>query len=112
MVGGKSGETKVTSVTDRVCRKFPGQPRGKILIEISERAGAGTARVATGAAASARSWRTHRAFSRGGENTELRTQLFAFALWALGFVAAEHQRFELVLAFLADVFKDWHGSLQ
>ena len=71
-------------------------------------ASAGAARVAAGTTAPAGSWRAHRALSRSGEYTELRTQLFAFALWALGFVAAKHQRFELVLTFLADIFKNRH----
>ena len=115
MLGADSEETKVTTVTDGECRKFPEQGggiSGGTLIEVAKRTGAGAARVAAGTTAAAGSWRAHRALSRSGEYTELRTQLFAFALWALGFVAAKHQRFELVLTFLADVFKDWHASLQ
>jgi hypothetical protein len=35
-------------------------------------------------------------------------QLLALALWALGFLLAKDQRFELVIAFLADVLEDRH----
>jgi hypothetical protein len=38
----------------------------------------------------------------------LRLKLLRVAFWALGFLFAVDQRFELMMAFLADVFVDWH----
>ncbi len=51
-------------------------------------------------------WRT--AFGRHGKDAQLWAQLLALTLGALGLVAAEDQGFKLVLAFLADVFKNRH----
>jgi hypothetical protein len=76
MLGADSEETKVTTVTDGECRKFPEQGggiSGATLIEVAKRAGAGAARVAAGTTAPAGSWHAHRALSRSGEYTELRT---------------------------------------
>src|ERR1035441_6654996 len=48
------------------------------------------------------------ALRRNREHRELRLQSLALALRALGFLFAEDQRLERVLAFLADVLKDGH----
>jgi hypothetical protein len=56
MVGGEGKRTKVTTVTDEMFRKFPDEAVRvaiEVLVEISQRAGSGAARVATGAATAA-----------------------------------------------------------
>ena len=75
MVGGTADETKVTTVTDGECRKFSGdvgQARGEGLVEVAQRARAGAARIATGAATTGGNGRGCRAFGRSSEHTELR----------------------------------------
>lgn len=52
-----------------------------------------------------------RAFRGNGENAELCAQLLALTFGALRFVAAKDQSFELVLTFLADIFKNRHRVL-
>jgi hypothetical protein len=54
--------------------------------------------------------RRARAFWPTRKDAKLRAQFLALTLGALGLVAAEDQRFELVLAFLADVFKNRHDG--
>src|SRR6267378_6883087 len=85
----------------------------KDLVEVFQRAGS---RPASVAARPTRS-RSHRhrslgcrsALRRNGKHGELRLQLLALALRALGFLLAEDQSLELVLAFLADVLEDGHS---
>jgi hypothetical protein len=48
------------------------------------------------------------ALRRHGEDRKLWLQLLALTLWTSGFLLAEDQRLELVLAFLADVLEDGH----
>jgi len=85
--------------------------QSQLLIEVAERAGTRTARIAARAARPRRGWYAAGAFCGHRENAKLRTQLFAFALGTLCLVAAEDQGFKLVLAFLADVFKNRHDEL-
>src|SRR5579863_5441754 len=97
-----------------MCRKFSGnvsQARGEGLVEVAQRAGAGAARIATGAATAGGNGPGRRAFGRRSKHTELRAQLCALTLGTLGLVAAKDQCFKLVLTLLADVFKNRHGSL-
>src|ERR1039458_1887237 len=81
-----------------------------MLVEVPERAGARTPRIAAGATGARGSRRTCGAFGGHGKDTKLRAQLLALTLGALGLVAAEDQGFKLVLAFLADVFKNRHDD--
>src|SRR6202048_5369082 len=89
----------------------PFRPETKDLIEIFKRAGA---RPASVAACSTRSRRGPRrrsrrpALGRNSKHGELRLQLLALALRAHGFLLAENQSLELVVAFLADVLEDGH----
>jgi hypothetical protein len=110
MVGGDGGETKVTTVTDdgvpKVCvgtKDLAGE-----LVEVAERASAGTARIAAGATCACRSGRGRGTLGRHSEHAELRVKLLALTLGALGLVASENQGFKLVLAILADVFENRH----
>ena len=78
------------------------------LVEVAERAGARAPRVAAGTAGSRGSRGARTALGGHGEDAKLRAQLLALTLGALGLIAAEDQGFKLVLAFLADVFKNRH----
>jgi hypothetical protein len=81
-----------------------------VLVEVAERAGARTPRVTTGAAGTRGSRRARTALGGHGEDAKLRAQPLALTLGALGLVAAEDQGFKLVLAFLADIFKNRHND--
>jgi hypothetical protein len=78
------------------------------LVHVSERAGAGSARIAAGSAGPTGSGRASRAFRRYGENTQLGGELPALTLRTLRFVAAKYQSLKLVLTLLADIFKNRH----
>jgi hypothetical protein len=82
----------------------------KDLVEVFQRTGSRPASVAARPAWSGRHRRTgsRSALCRHGEHRELRLQLLALALRALGFLFAENQGLELVLAFFADVLEDGH----
>src|SRR5712692_8875690 len=85
----------------------------KDLVEIFQSARARPASVAARPTGTRRLRRERRlgsrsALGRHGEHGELRLQLLALALRALGFLFAEDQSLELVLAFLADVLEDGH----
>jgi hypothetical protein len=85
------------------------------LVEVAERAGARTPRIATGAASAGGSRRAPAAFrghalGRHGKNAKLRAELLALTLGALGLVAPEDKGFKFVLAFLADVFENRHDD--
>src|SRR5258708_141218 len=88
-----------------------GKPRQTPLsVEIGPGAGARAARIsATAAGAGCRGGGC--GFCRDGENGQLRRQLHAVAFRALGLGISVHQRFEVMLAFLADVFEDRHECL-
>ena len=86
-----------------------GEERPK-LVEVAERAGARTPRIAAGSACAPGSRCARRAFGRHRENTQLRAQLLALTLRALGLVTAEDQGLKLVLAFLTDVFENRHDD--
>src|SRR5260370_37577286 len=77
---------------------------------VSERAGARTSRIAAGTARARGSRHSGTALGGHREHAKLRAQLLALALRALRLVAAEQQGFKLVLAFLADVFKNRHDD--
>jgi hypothetical protein len=76
-----------------------------------------SARAARVAAASARTAGTGallRLFPSDGEAGKLLTQPFALTFGAGGFLLAHHNGFKLVVALLADIFKNWHiaGSVK
>src|SRR5260370_31901264 len=75
---------------------------------VSQRASTSTSRIATGAARARGSRHSRAALCGHGEHAELRAQLLALAFRALRLVAAEDQGFKLVLALLANVFKNRH----
>ena len=87
----------------------------KDLVEVLQRAGPRTASIA---ARAARPWRSRRkrrlartsALRRHSEYRELGLQFLTLALGTLGFLFAENQGLELVLAFFADVLEDGHGK--
>lgn len=86
------------------------------LIHVAKGARARPARIAAGSAgaclgACAR-WRSRRALCRDCKDRELGFQLGGVALRTLGLLLAIQQRFELMVAFFADVFEDRHGSLR
>ena len=81
-----------------------------LLVEITERASAGAARVAAGTAGARGGGRVTRTFGRHGKDAKLRAQFLALTLGALRFVAAEKQGFKLEMTFLADVFKNRHDE--
>src|SRR5262249_10555894 len=74
------------------------------------------ARIAAGAARAARGFPGRKSrrgvLCRDGKNGELWGQFLAVALGALRFLGAIDQGFKFVIALLADVFKDRHGSPQ
>ena len=78
-------------------------------IEVTKRTGARTSGIAAGSAGASRSGAARRALRRYGKHGELRIELGGMALRAFGFLLAVHESFELMMAFLADVFEDGHG---
>jgi hypothetical protein len=81
-------------------------------IEVTKRASARTARIAAGSAGASRSGAARRALRRYGKHGGLRIKLGGMALRALRLLFAVHESFELMMAFLANVFEDGHGQLQ
>src|SRR5258708_4884103 len=77
---------------------------------VSQRAGARTSRITAGTTRGRGSRGARTALCGHGKDAELRAQLLALALGTLRLVAAEDQRFKLVLAFLANVFKNRHDE--
>ena len=71
-------------------------------------AGAGTTRVAAIAARTGSRSRCARFFSTHREVGQLLAQPFALTFGAGGFLFAHYYGFKLVIALLADVFKNWH----
>lgn len=110
MVGGAGAETKVTPVTDETVPKVCFLDGSLRLVEVAERAGAGTARIAAGSTGPRGCRCARAALGRHRKDAELWGQLLAVALRALGFVAAKDQGFKLVLALLADVFENRHDD--
>jgi hypothetical protein len=81
------------------------------LIHVAEGAGSCAPRIAARAACSAGGRRgTRRRLRRNREYGELRVKLGCVALRAFRTLLAEYEGFEVVMAFLADVFKDGHMS--
>src|SRR5512144_3337302 len=71
-------------------------------------AGAGAARVSAATARAAGGSRFARFFSSHGKAGQLLAQSFALTVGAGGFLFAHYDGFKLVVALLADVFKNWH----
>jgi hypothetical protein len=71
-------------------------------------ASAWTARVAAAAARAAGRSRCAGLFTSHGEAGQLLAQPFALTFGAGGFLFAHYDSFKLVVALLADVFKNWH----
>src|SRR6476660_157339 len=83
--------------------------QAKSLIQIGPRTGAGPARVATGAACAAGRGNGRGSLCGHRKYRELRRQTLTVAFWAFRFFFAVNQRFELVVARLANVLKDGHS---
>src|SRR5437016_9089219 len=81
------------------------------LIHVRERTRASTAGIAAAAARSCLRGRRTRTLRCDGKDRQLRIQLLAMTLWALGLVLAVHQSLEFVIAVFTDVFKNGHGPL-
>ena len=77
-------------------------------------ASARTARVAAASARAAGRRRRARLFAADGEARQLLAQPFALTFGASGFLFAHYNGFKLVVALLADVFKNRHfaGSVK
>jgi hypothetical protein len=84
---------------------------GKPLIHA---ASAWTARITAASARAAGRSRCAGLFASHGEAGKLLAQPFALALGASGFLFAHYDSFKLMVALLADVFKNWHfaGSVK
>jgi len=79
------------------------------LVHVAERAGARTTRIAAGSARTGWPGGGRRALGGDGEDRELWLEFPGVALRALGCFLAVDKSFELMMAFLADVFVDGHG---
>jgi hypothetical protein len=69
---------------------------------------AGAARVSAATARAAGGSRCARFFSSYGKAGQLLAQPFALTVGAGGFLFAHYDGFKLMVALLADVFKNWH----
>src|SRR6266436_7174555 len=86
-------------------------PESVVFRSIHVRHGASSrpAWVAAGTACSNWARRCRSTLCRNREDREFRCQALAMALWAGGLVVSEDERFELMVARLAQVFEDGHG---
>jgi hypothetical protein len=76
--------------------------------ELIHAAGAGATRIATASARAACRSRCARLLDPDSKAGKLLAQPFAFTFWAGGFLFAYYNGFKLVVALLADVFKNRH----
>ena len=81
------------------------------LVHVAHGAAAGAARVTTRSAGSRRTRsRSRWTLSGNGENGELRLKFPGMAFRTRSLLFAIDEGFEVVIAFLADVFENWHET--